>query len=53
MPSVLYKMRLCSIQSPDTMPENIITKVKINLWENNKNNMIGLIETSEFEADDL
>ena len=49
MPSVLYKMRLCTIQSTDTVPEKVIKKVKIDLWENDKNNIIGLIETQEFE----
>lgn len=45
MPSVLYKMRLCPIQSATTIQEKVIQTVKINLWENDKNNPIGLIET--------
>lgn len=49
MPSVLYKMRLCTIQSTDTVPEKVIKKVKIDLWENDKDNSIGLLETQEFE----
>ncbi|TDD96014.1 DUF4255 domain-containing protein [Flavobacterium cellulosilyticum] len=48
MPSVLYKMRLCSIQSTTTIQEKVIQTVKINLWENNMKNPIGLIETQEF-----
>lgn len=48
MPSVLYKMRLCTIQSTNTIEEKVIQTVKINLWENEKNNSIGLIETQEF-----
>lgn len=52
MPSVLYKMRLCSIQGTDTTPENVITQVKIKLWENNRHNPIGLIESSsDIEAE--
>lgn len=52
MPSVLYKMRLCSVQSPDTTPENVITKVKVNLWENNRYNPIGQLESSgDFEPE--
>jgi hypothetical protein len=48
MPSGLYKMRLCTIQSTNTVQEKVIKKVTINLWENNKQNPIGLIETHEF-----
>lgn len=50
MPSVLYKMRLCTVQSPNTVPEKVIKKVKINLWENDKNDITGLIETQEFDG---
>ena len=49
MPSALYKMRLFMVQSETTIEEKVIRKVKIDLWENNKNNPIGLIETQEFE----
>ncbi len=49
MPSALYKMRLFMIQNETTMEEKVIKKVKINLWENDKNNPIGLLETGEFE----
>ena len=49
MPSVLYKMRLCTIQGPNTIQEKVIKKVKMDLWENDKNNSIGLLETQEFE----
>ncbi|TGD57494.1 Pvc16 family protein [Flavobacterium humi] len=49
MPSVLYKMRLCTIQNPDTIQEKVIKKVTINLWDNDKNNSIGLLETQEIE----
>lgn len=47
MPSALYKMRLFMIQSDTTIGEKVIRKVKIDLWENNKNNPVGLIETQE------
>jgi hypothetical protein len=52
MPSVLYKMRLCTIQSAETSEETIITKVKINLWENDKTSAIGLLETQELDTND-
>lgn len=51
MPSVLYKMRLCAVQSPTTTQEKVINKVKINLWENDKNSPIGQLESHEFQAD--
>lgn len=50
MPSVLYKMRLCTIQESTVSVENIITKVRINLWENDKNNLSGEIESGEFHS---
>ncbi len=50
MPSVLYKMRLCSIQNTNTIQETVIKEVKINLWENDIKNPIGLIETHEFDG---
>ncbi|AUP79074.1 Pvc16 family protein [Flavivirga eckloniae] len=49
MPSVLFKMRLCMIQSTNTVQDRVIKKVAINLWENDINNPIGLLETHEFE----
>ena len=49
MPSVLYKMRLCTVQGSTTTQEKVIKKVKINLWENDKNDVVGLLETKEFE----
>lgn len=49
MPSVLYKMRLCTVQGSNTTQEKVIKKVKINLWENDKNDVVGLLETKEFE----
>lgn len=49
MPSVLYKMRLCTVQGSNTTQEKVIKKVKINLWENDKDDAVGLLETKEFE----
>ncbi len=49
MPSTLYKMRLCMIQNTNTVQDTVIKKVAINLWENDINNPIGLLETQEFE----
>lgn len=50
MPSVLYKMRLCTIQNPNTIQEKVIKKVKIDLWENDKNSIAGLLETKEYDG---
>lgn len=52
MPSVLYKMRLCTIQAAETSEQTIITKVKIDLWENDRTSAIGLLETQEYTAEE-
>jgi hypothetical protein len=44
MPSVLFKMRLYTVQSMTTIEETVIKEVEIDLWENNKNDPIGLLE---------
>jgi hypothetical protein len=50
MPSVLYKMRLCTVQSTNTIQEKVIKKVKIDLWENDKDSIAGLLESGEFDG---
>jgi hypothetical protein len=50
MPSMLYKMRLCMIQDSPLVQDNVIKKVKIDLWENDQTNLIGYIESGEFDA---
>ncbi|HKX86339.1 MAG TPA: Pvc16 family protein [Flavobacterium sp.] len=50
MPSMLYKMRLCMIQDSPLVQDNVIKKVKIDLWENDQKNLIGHIESGEFDA---
>lgn len=45
MPSILFKMRLYPVQVDTVIKEEVIKEVKINLWENDQNNPIGLIET--------
>jgi hypothetical protein len=45
MPSVLFKMRLYPVQVDTIIQEEVIKEVKIDLWENDKNNTIGRIET--------
>jgi hypothetical protein len=45
MPSILFKMRLYPVQADTIIKDEVIKEVKINLWENDKNNPIGLIET--------
>ncbi|MFC7774738.1 Pvc16 family protein [Flavobacterium sp. GCM10027622] len=49
MPSMLYKMRLCMIQQSPTIQEKVIKKVKVDLWENNQNDPVGLLESGEFD----
>lgn len=50
MPSMLYKMRLCMIQDSPLVQDNVIKKVKVDLWENDQTNLIGFIESGEFDA---
>jgi hypothetical protein len=50
MPSMLYKLRLCMIQESPVVQDKVIKKVKIDLWENDKNSLIGFIESGEFDA---
>ena len=38
-------MRLYPVQVDMVIKEEVIKEVKINLWENDQNNPIGLIET--------
>lgn len=48
MPSMLYKLRLCMIQESPVVQDNVIKKVKIDLWEKDQNNPAGFIESGEF-----
>ncbi len=50
MPSMLYKLRLCMIQESPVTQETVVNKIKINLWENDKNSPVGFIESGEFDA---
>ena len=46
MPSILVKMRLIEIQNEKDAPGDLLIKtVKIDVWENNKNDQTGLLET--------
>lgn len=45
MPSVLFKMRLVSIQTSVVEKDTVIKKVNVDLWENNKDDITGLLET--------
>lgn len=49
MPSMLYKLRLCMIQESPVVQDNVIKKVKIDLWEKDQNNLAGFIESGEFD----
>jgi Pvc16 N-terminal domain len=46
MPSVLYTLKLIRIQEDLLPPEDIVKQIKIQLWENNKNDTTGEIETT-------
>lgn len=45
MPSVLVKMRLISVQGPETTPAKTVNKVEIKLWENDAKDTAGLIDS--------
>lgn len=45
MPSVLYEMRILPIQKNEIENIKAIEKFKINMWENNKNDPTGLLES--------
>ncbi len=47
MPSVLYKMRLISVQHTQGEEGAVIESLKIKLWENNPEDLAGLIEETE------
>ena len=47
MPSVLYKMRMISIQHEDSDGGRVIEKAKIKLWNNNPGDIAGQIEESD------
>jgi hypothetical protein len=50
MPSVLFKMKFISIQAYE--PQNfgkVIKKIGVQLWENNPNNAVGILEETEPE----
>jgi len=48
MPSVLYKMRMISIQHTTGKTEVPIDKFKVQLWENNPDDLAGQLEESKF-----
>lgn len=55
MPSVLYEMRILPIQNSTIETIGRVEKIEIKLWENDKKDPVGLIETSndlEFELDE-
>jgi len=49
MPSVLYTMRLVRIQNETVTTSPIIKKVKTQLWNNNKEDSAGELESGPFE----
>lgn len=49
MPSVLYKMRLCVIQQSPQIQEKVVRQAKIELWENDQQNIIGTLESGQFD----
>jgi hypothetical protein len=53
MPSVLYQVRMIPIQKEDNLEsEEVIKTSKIQLWENNKEDLAGLLESGEYEIED-
>jgi hypothetical protein len=49
MPSVLYKMRIISIQNDNLDGDRVIEKFKIQLWDNDQNDLAGQIEETKFK----
>jgi len=47
MPSCLYTLRLVHLQKETTITETIVKHVKIQLWENDKKDIAGEIESKE------
>ncbi|MBB6369146.1 Pvc16 family protein [Chryseobacterium shigense] len=45
MPSVLYEMRVLPVQKNTKVNEKAIEEIGINLWENNKNDPTGFLES--------
>jgi hypothetical protein len=45
MPSVLFKMRLVTVQTSTIEQDSVIKEIRVNLWENNQNDPAGLLET--------
>lgn len=48
MPSVLFKMRLITVQVSTIEEESVVKEVNINLWESNKDDITGLLETKVY-----
>ncbi len=51
IPSVLYRVQMLSIQAEETSSDRIIEKAGIRLWENNRNDPAGLLESAAFMKD--
>jgi hypothetical protein len=45
MPSVLYRMGLVTVQTSQIEVDSVIKNITINLWENDKDDVAGLLET--------
>ncbi|WP_309641276.1 Pvc16 family protein [Flavobacterium sp.] len=52
MPSMLYKMRLYSIQGANTLTHKIVLKGAVKLWENDKDDPVGIVETQGFKLNE-
>jgi hypothetical protein len=48
MPSVLYRMRLITIQHDDVDGGGVVEQFKIKLWENKPDDLSGLIEETDY-----
>lgn len=50
MPSVLFKMRLITVESSIKGPDEVIEEIKVNLWENDKADSSGLLESKIYST---
>lgn len=48
MPSVLYRMRMITIQHDEKDGAKIIEEFKVKLWENNSEDTTGLLEETDY-----
>ncbi|MCI3939186.1 DUF4255 domain-containing protein [Chryseobacterium aahli] len=53
MPSVLYQVRMIPIQNEESLKDKEVIKIsKVQLWENDKEDLAGLLESGEYKIED-